>query len=227
MRPAYLGASLNSASDPTQALATLLDLAERHDLPLDLHLDEHLDPAASLAGMVADAVIARGLQGRVTFSHFCVLSVLEPREASRLIELVARAGIAVVALPETNLFLQDRGGGTPVRRGVTLVRELIAAGIPVRFGTDNVRDWFFPFGDGDMLASAMFAVTAAHLDDDAALLAGICDGRSSIEQGMPADLVLVAAASLDDALARQPKDRIVFKRGRQVAGPPANPSPRS
>ena len=219
MRPAYLGASLNSASEPARALETLLDLAERHDLPVDLHLDEHLDPAASLARMVADAVIVRGLQGRVTFSHLCVLSMLDPNQIAALIERIARAEITVIALPETNLFLQDRGAGTPLRRGVTLVRELIAAGVAVRFGTDNVRDWFFPFGDGDMLATATFAVTATHLDDDAALLRGICDGRSDIEEGMPADLVLLAAASLDDALARQPSGRVVFKQGRQVAGP--------
>ena len=219
LQPAYLGASLNSSNDPARALEVLLDLAEKHDLPVDLHLDEHLDPAASLACRVADAVIARGLQRHVTISHFCVLSVLEPKEAAALIERVARAEITVIALPETNLFLQDRGAGTPIRRGVTLVRELLAAGVPVRFGTDNVRDWFFPFGDGDMLTSAMWAVTTAHLDDDAALLAGICDGYSTIEQGMPADLVLIAAVSLDDALARQPEGRVVFKRGRQVAGP--------
>jgi cytosine deaminase len=219
MQPAYLGASLNSSNEPARALSTLLDFAEKHGLPVDLHLDEHLDPAASLSRMVADAVIARSLQGRVTFSHFCVLSVLEPKEAASLIDHVARAGITVIALPETNLFLQNRGAGTPIRRGVTLVQELIAAGVPVRFGTDNVRDWFFPFGDGDMLATAMLAVTASHLDNDNALLAGICDGRHGIEQGMPADLVLVPASSLDDALARQPKDRMVFKQGRQVAGP--------
>jgi cytosine/creatinine deaminase len=219
MRPAYLGASLNSSNEPPRALAALFDLAERHDLPIDLHLDEHLDPAASLSRMVADAVIAHGLQGRVTFSHFCVLSVLETKEAASLIDHVARAGITVIALPETNTFLQDRGAGTPLRRGVTLVRELIAAGVPVRFGTDNVRDWFFPFGDADMLATAMFTVTATHLDDDHALLTGICDGRSTIEQGMPADMVLIPAASLDDALARQPEGRVVLKQGRQVAGP--------
>jgi cytosine deaminase len=218
LKPAYLGASLNSSNDPARALEVLLNLAEKHDLPVDLHLDEHLDPAASLAGMVAEAVLARGLRRRLTISHFCVLSVLEPKVAATLIERVARAEITVIALPETNLFLQDRGAGTPLRRGVTLGRELIAAGVPVRFGTDNVRDWFFPFGDGDMLATAMFAVTAAHLDDDVALLGSICDGRSGIEQGMPADLVLIPANSLDDALARQPGDRVVFKGGKQVAG---------
>jgi cytosine/adenosine deaminase-related metal-dependent hydrolase len=65
----------------------------------------------------------------------------------------------------------------------------------------------------------MWAVIAAHLDDDEALLAGVCDGRSMIQEGMPADLVLIPANSLDDTLARQPAGRVVFKHGRQVAGP--------
>jgi cytosine deaminase len=172
-----------------------------------------------LAPMVADAVIARGLHGQVTLSHLCVLSALEPKEAQQLIGRIARAGMTVVALPETNLFLQDRGDGVPLRRGVTLVRELLAAGVPVRFGTDNVRDFFYPFGDGDLLVTALLAAIATHLDDQAALLAGICDGHSEITEGAPADLLLMRASSLDDALARRPADRIVFKAGRQVAGP--------
>ena len=64
-----------------------------------------------LARMVADAVIARGLQGRVTLSHFCVLATLDAAAASALIDEIAHAGVTVVALPETNLFLQDRGEG--------------------------------------------------------------------------------------------------------------------
>jgi cytosine deaminase len=125
----------------------------------------------------------------------------------------------VIALPETNLFLQDRGDTTPRRRGITLARELTAAGVKVRFGTDNVRDWFFPFGDGDMLDTALFATVATGVDSDADLMAGLCDGRPALSPGEPADLVLVPASSIEDALARRPAGRIVFKGGRQVAGP--------
>jgi cytosine deaminase len=217
--PDFLGASLNSSADPGRALDALLDLAEQSGLPVDIHLDEHLDPHKMLCGAVADAVIARGLHGRVTLSHLCALSTLEATAAHALIERIARAGITVVALPQTNLFLQDRAAGTPLRRGVTLVHQLLAAGVKVRFGTDNVRDWFFPFGDGDMLDTALFAAVAAQLDDQKQLIAAICDGRAAIEQGAPADLVLVPASSFDDALARRPAGRIVFKAGRQVCGP--------
>ena len=115
----------------------MLSLAERNDLRVDLHLDEHLDGSRMLAPTVADAVIARGLQGRVTFSHLCALSTLAPAPAGALIEKMVRAQITVIALPESNLLLQDRVEGTPRRRGVTLVRELLSAGVEVRFGTDS------------------------------------------------------------------------------------------
>jgi cytosine deaminase len=164
-------------------------------------------------------IAARDFGRRVTFSHLCALSMLEPSDARSLIDAIAKAGITVIALPETNLFLQDRGDATPRWRGITLVRELIAAGVAVRFGTDNVRDWFFPFGDGDMLDTALFTAVAAGIDDDASLLAGLCDGRPTLAPGEQADLVLVPASSIEDALARRPAGRIVIKAGRQVAGP--------
>jgi cytosine deaminase len=218
-RPDFLGLSINSAADPTQALAVLLDLAEAHDLPVDLHIDEHMTPGRMVAPAAVAQVAARGLGRRVTFSHLCALATLDPPDACALIDAIARSGISVIALPETNLYLQDRGDATPRRRGITLARELMAAGVPVRFGTDNVRDWFFPFGDGDMLDTALFAAVAAGIDDDPSLLAGLCDGHPALAAGDPADIVLVPATSIEDALARRPGGRLVFKAGRQVAGP--------
>jgi cytosine deaminase len=83
LKPDLLGASLNSSADPARALAALLSLAERANLPIDLHLDEHLDGTRMLAPMVVEALIARGLQGRMTFSHLCALSALEPARRKR------------------------------------------------------------------------------------------------------------------------------------------------
>jgi cytosine deaminase len=218
-KPDFLGLSINSAADPKRALDVLLDLSEESGLPVDLHIDEHLLPGKMVAPMAVKMVTTRGLGSRVTFSHLCALAVLDPASAGKLIDSIAGAGITVIALPETNLFLQDRGDKTPRRRGITLVRELTAAGVKVRFGTDNVRDWFFPFGDGDMLDTALFATVAAGVENDTDLLAGLCDGRAALMPGEPADLVLVPASSMEDALARRQAGRIVFKGGRQVAGP--------
>jgi cytosine deaminase len=70
-----------------------------------------------------------------------------------------------------------------------------------------------------MLDTALFAAVAAGIDSDRDLMTGLCDGRAALSPGDPADLVLVAASSIEDAMARRPSGRIVFKGGRQVAGP--------
>src|SRR5439155_25887590 len=133
----------------------------------------------------------------------------------------AAAGITVNVQPALNLYLQDRGDGTPRVRGLTLVGELVDAGVEVRFGSDNVGDVFYPYGDADPLESAFLAALTAHIDDEDVLLAGICDGRTRVEAGDPADLVLLDANSVREALARRPAARAVVRAGVVVAGPSA------
>jgi cytosine deaminase len=82
----------------------------------------------------------------------------------RISDKLLRAGITVCALPTTNLYLQDRQGGTPDRRGLTRLRELHEAGVPVVLGSDNVADVFCPMGQHDPLAALHLAALAAHLD---------------------------------------------------------------
>ena len=139
-------------------------------MAVDIHLDEHLEPDNMLAGMVADAVIARGLQGRVTLSHVCVLATLGAAAAGALIEKFARAQVTVVALPAANLFLQDRGEGSPIRRGVTLARELIAAGVTGPLWNRQCQGLVFSIRRRRHAGTALFAAVAAHVDDQAALI---------------------------------------------------------
>ncbi len=214
-----LGAVPAFHDSPERSIRALVALAAELAVALDVHVDESSDPEQFRLELLADETAANNLEGRVTASHCCSLAVVPEDIARRTIGKLAELRITVVSLPGTNLYLQGRNGGTPLVRGLTLVHELADAGVPVRFASDNVCDVFFPYGDGDPLEAALLAALAAHVEDDDLLLAGICGGRSRIEPGDPADLVLVDALSLEDALARRPGGRTVYRAGRVVAGP--------
>lgn len=205
-------------ADPAASIGRILDLAVDLDLPVDLHVDEASTPEGFTLETLADAALARGLEGRVTASHTCALAVVDDETARRTIAKLAAARITVIALPGLNLYLQGRGQGTPRVRGLTLVCELIEAGVEVRFASDNVEDVFYPYGDADPLESAWLAAVAGHIDDETALLAGVCAGHAHLEVGDSADVVLVDASSFRDALARRPGGRTVVRTGQVVSG---------
>lgn len=203
--------------DPSASLDALLDLCSAHGVGADLHIDEHLDRRRFLLEHLADGVISRGLEGRVTASHCCALVALPPAVVRRTLSKLVAAKMTIITLPSQNLFLQDRSDATPARRGVTLVRELVDAGVPVRLGSDNVQDVFYPYGDADLLETAFVASLATHLEDERVLLAAIADGRGVPRAGEAADLVVVEGSSLREALARKPDRRIVLNAGRVVS----------
>ena len=114
----WLGATPEYYTDPRASIDALLDLAIQLDVGVDVHLDEHLDAARSCSAYLATATRSRGLDGRVTLSHGCAISALDPEPRARVIEELARARITVICLPTTNLYLQDRNeGAAPARTG--------------------------------------------------------------------------------------------------------------
>jgi cytosine deaminase len=160
-----------------------------------------------------------------------VLTVQDEATQKRTIEKVARAGIAVVSLPMCNLYLQDRSTGnvTPIRRGVTLLREFRAAGVPVAIASDNTRDPFYAYGDLDALEVLREGARILHFDHpqdeawgwartvagDAAAIAGFTY-RAELVVGAPADLLLFRARNWTELLARPQSDRVVLRRGEPI-----------
>src|SRR5690606_34419752 len=132
------GGGIEAATDVCLQIAT--DVGK----PVDLHTDETLDPTANGLDVLARRVLA-GFDLGATASH-CVSLGQQPAEQQQATaERVAAAGIGVVALPQTNLFLQGRGR-SPMPRGLTAVDVLRRAGVTVAAGADNVQDPFNPVG---------------------------------------------------------------------------------
>ena len=140
-------------------------LAEDRGLALDLHLDETGDPTSRTLNAVARTAIKRNFKSPIQVGHVCSLSVQTEAEAMATIRLCADAGLHVINLPMCNMYLQGRQPGrTPRWRGITMVHEFRAAGVPVSFASDNCRDPFYAYGDYDMMEVYREAVRIAQLD---------------------------------------------------------------
>jgi cytosine deaminase len=209
---------------PERAVAICLDAAGEAGAPLDLHTDETLDPRRLTLATLADLVSRTGFAHGVTASHCVSLGVQEAQVQQRVSEQVAAAGIAVVALPQTNLFLQGRAHPVATPRGLTAIGPLRAAGATVAAGGDNLRDPFHPVGRGDALEVAALMVTCGHLDPALALESVSSAPRAAlglppvrIAPGFPADLVAMPADNVLDALGAASAHRTVWRAGRVVA----------
>lgn len=209
------------------ALDRIFQAAIREGLDLDFHVDESDSRDARTLERVADAAIRNRFPNKLLCGHCCSASLLEDVELSRLIDKLAQARIAVVALPMCNMYLQDRGGGrTPRWRGVAPLHEFQAAGIPVMVASDNTRDPFYAYGDLDMLEVFREATRIMHFDHSgndwlrtvAATPAAMMnlDRHGRVEAGGPADLVITRARTMNELLSRPQSDRIVLVSGRSI-----------
>jgi cytosine deaminase len=205
-------------------LDRLFRLASERGWNLDFHVDETLDPEARSLAAIAETALAFKFQGSIVAGHCCSLSVQPDEEARRTIDLVAKAGIAVVSLPMCNMYLQSREPGvTPRRRGVTALHELKAAGVKVMVASDNTRDPFYAYGDLDMVEVYREATRIAHFDHpNGDWIATVTStpaevlelgGHGSLAPGAKADLVLCKARSWSEFLSRPQSDRTVLRKG--------------
>jgi cytosine deaminase len=215
------------SSEPVALLKLLFDSAERSGLPLDMHIDEHLDAGKAMFSEIAKMTRAYGMAGRVVAGHSSALSAMTPYEAQRTIDELREAGVGIVTLPAANLFLQGRDADRLPPRGLTRVRELLAAGIPVAAASDNIQDPFVPTGSGDLLEIARWTLLAG--------LLGMSDLRQVFEMvssvpaqmmglgadwgirpGARADLLIARADTIDDLVAGGALERTVMIEGRVV-----------
>ncbi len=226
------GHTLGAVTYMTPALAGGLDrlfrIASDKGWDLDFHVDESLDPAATSLQSIAATALKYKFEGRILAGHCCSLTAQGNDAAAAIMDLVARAGIAIVSLPMCNLYLQDRRPGlTPRQRGVTLLHELKSRGVTVAVASDNTRDPFYAYGDLDALEVFREAVRIAHLDHPigdwpraitatpAQLLR--LTGAGLIQAGDAADLVIMRARTWTELLSRAQSDRVVLRAGTSIS----------
>ena len=219
-----VGGCPNLQDDPPAHIADVLALATSAGIDIDLHTDETLDASVLTLRELARQVGDKGFDGSVAASHCVSLGMQPPDVQEAVATEVAAAGISVITLPQTNLFLQGRDDPQATPRGLTAINALLDAGALVAAGADNVQDPFNLVGRSDPLETAALMVMAGHrLPADAYDMVTNTARRVmglppvNFEPGDPADLVAIDAASLRGAVADAPMSRRVYRRGRLVA----------
>jgi cytosine deaminase len=140
---------------PARHLDQVFALAERHAAPIDLHLDFSDDAGRSLLALVRERTRAHGLEGRVTIGHVTTLAAMPPDVQARVLDGLAQAGIALVVLPATDLYLA--GQGEPGTRSLAPWERARDAGVRVAIANNNIENPFAPFGNGNLLQAAWLA----------------------------------------------------------------------
>jgi len=223
-----VGAIPYNDSDAREHIAWVFRLAREHDKDLDFHQDFSDDAHGMSIEEVARQTIAAGYEGRVSVGHLTALGAAEPQRRDEIIALLRDAGISVMCLPATDLHLGGRQDRSNVRRALTPVRALRDGGVNVCLATNNIRNAFTPFGNGDLFQVAMLAVPACHLggaDDLATVLPMLTTNPAralrlpdyGIVVGREADCVLLDTRSVTRAIIDLPVRKLVVKRGRVVA----------
>ncbi|GGZ85122.1 cytosine deaminase [Streptomyces subrutilus] len=227
----------DTREDGVASLHTAFALAERHGLRLDAHCDEIDDEQSRFVEVLAALALRSGLRERATASHTTAMGSYNGAYAYKLRRLLSRSGVNLVSNPFANLALQGRFDGYPRRRGLTQVKELLAAGVNVAFGHDDVMDPWNPLGTGNPLQTALVGIYAAQLTgadeipeafamvtDRAARVLGLTAAEYGITPGAPASFVVLPAPTPQEAVRRQVRPRYVVAHGRVLAETPPAPA---
>ena len=219
-------------ADGAASVTALCELAAQRGLRVDMHCDESDDPLSRHIETLAYETQRLGLQGRVAGSHLTSMHSMDNYYVSKLLPLMAEAGVAAIANPLINIVLQGRHDSYPKRRGMTRVPEMRPHGIDVAFGQDCCMDPWYSLGSADMLEVAHMGLHVAQMTSREAMrycfdtvtsnpakimgLAGY-----GLDVGCNGDLVLLQARDPIEAIRLKATRLAVVRRGKVIAETPA------
>jgi len=201
--------------DPARSLDVLFDLANKHGKPIDIHLHEPGDLGAFSMDLILDRTQALGMQGKVAISHAFCLGALETPRLNGLLSRLAELRVSILTT-------------APASRPVPSVRACRDAGVTIFSGNDGIRDTWTPFGDPDLLMRARLVGLRNDFrrDSELAWALGCVTGSAAkacgfadygLHIGARADLVLVDASCVAEAVAQHRPKPLVVAAGRVVA----------
>ena len=205
------------------------ELAAKYDRLVDIHCDEIDDEQSRFVEVVANEAYRLGMGERVTASHTTAMGSYNDAYTYKLFRLLKMSNINFVANPLVNIHLQGRFDTYPKRRGMTRVKELLEADLNVCFGHDDIFDPWYPLGTGNMLQVLHMGIHVAQLMGYDQIVNSIdlittnsaktmhIEEQYGIEEGKPANLIVLAAEDEYDAIRRQTPVLYSIRNGEVIA----------
>ncbi|QED47047.1 cytosine deaminase [Cytobacillus dafuensis] len=219
-----------------KSLDICFSLAEKYNCMINVFCDEIDDSQSRFLDAVAAKTIESGLYERVTASHANALSLYDEAYVEKLLPIIQKAKLNIIACPLISSSSQGRSGGFPKNRGITRVKDLWNAGINVSIAHDDIMTPFYPLGNGNMLQAAHMAVHVCHMTGReemeevfnmitkrAAKTLQIEEGYG-LQIGKPANFITLPVHDKFEAIRLQPTPRLVVSRGNIISSTPKNES---
>ncbi|WP_099351437.1 cytosine deaminase [Fredinandcohnia onubensis] len=212
-----------------ESMKIAFDLAEKYDRLVDIHCDEIDDEQSRFVEVVAKEAYERGIGTRTTTSHTTAMGSYNDAYTYKLFRLLKLSNINFVSNPLVNIHLQGRFDTYPKRRGLTRVKELLEAGLNVSFGHDDIFDPWYPLGTGNMLQVLHMGIHASQLMGYEQIVNSIdlittnsaktlhIEDRYGIEEGKPANFIVMSAENEYETIRKQAKVRYSFRNGKIIA----------
>ena len=201
-------------------------LAGKYDKLVDVHCDEIDDEQSRGLEVLAARAYESGLKDRVTASHTTAMHSYNNAYVTKLMRLLSMSEINFVSNPLVNTHLQGRMDTYPKRRGITRVKELLAAGCNVSFGHDDIFDPWYPLGTGNMRDVVFMGLHVCQMmgyqeimdsyklvSTNAAKTLHLRDSYG-IKAGNPASFIILDADNFYNALNRKSEVLRSYKNGK-------------
>ena len=217
-----LGSDLVGGLDPAsfdrdieKHLDVVFGVAGKHGVDVDIHLHDMGTLGAFEIEQIAARTRALGMAGRVAVSHAYGLGDISMDHLKKIADILARSGVAIM----TN---------APGARPFPPILALRNAGVTVFSGNDNIRDSWWPYGDGDMLrrATTLGYRSGFNIDEELRVAFDVVSVSGAkalrlegygLRVGAKADFVTLNAEHIPEAVVGVPQGRTVYKEGKLVA----------
>jgi cytosine deaminase len=216
--------------DGVESVKTAMDIAEKHNVGVDIHIDEIDDTRSRFTEVLAGEACKRDLSQQVTASHSTAMHSYPNSYANKVITRLAEADVNVITNPLDNAVLQGAHDDYPKRRGHTRITELLEAGVTVGIGHDSVMDTIYEYGTGDPIDAAYVLAHYAHMNSRSeaqtiwnmitkfnAKIFGKNPKEYGLTPGCEGSLIVHNATNVHEAIRTRAERELVISRGKIVS----------